>query len=193
MARRASCRAFAPVALPLHALGELLAAAQGVVGNMDLGAGGVLVRRSAPSAGGLYPLDVYVWCQRVDGLADGLYRYDAFGHGLAALRPGCSVAALEDGLYAYPFVREANVVLGLVACFDRTQAKYGPRGYRYILLEAGHAAQNACLRATELGLATLCIGGFVDGVVNAELALDPAQAGVVYMLAAGTRAEEPEP
>jgi SagB-type dehydrogenase family enzyme len=186
---RASCRAFAPVTMPLAVAGELLAAAQGVVGTMDLGGGGALVRRSAPSAGGLYPLDVYAWCQRVEGLADGLYRYDPFGHGLAPLRPGSDVDALEAGLYAYPFVRDANVVLALASTFARTQSKYGPRGYRYILLEAGHAAQNACLRATELGLATLCIGGFVDSVVNALLGLEPERGGIVYMLGAGTPTE----
>jgi SagB-type dehydrogenase family enzyme len=79
-------------------------------------------------------------------------------------------------------------VLAFAARFGQTQKKYGPRGYRYMLLEAGHAAQNVCLRAVELGLSTLCIGGYIDSRVNDLLALRPLDAGVLYMVGAGRAA-----
>jgi SagB-type dehydrogenase family enzyme len=83
------------------------------------------------------------------------------------------------------FVEHANVLLFLGAVFARTQKKYGPRGYRYVLLEAGHAAQNVCLAAAEGGLGSLCIGGYLDGKLNAMLGLEDGKAGVVYVVGIG--------
>lgn len=184
---RQSCRAFSTRELPLATLADLLAGTQGVVGATEAS----FLRRATPSAGGLFPLDLHVFARRVTGLPEGLHRYDPLGHALVELDHDDVSARLSAALYAYPFIIDANVVLAFVARFPRTQDKYGPRGYRYILLEAGHCAQNLTLRATELGLATLCIGGFADGAMNALLGLDPTQAGVVYMAAAGFAAAGP--
>jgi SagB-type dehydrogenase family enzyme len=177
---RGSCRAFAVGEMPLAVLADLLAGTQGIVGRAEAS----FLRRATPSAGGLFPLETQVLTQRVAGLTDGLHRYDALGHALVELRTGAR-EQFAGAVYAYPFVAEANAVVALVARFGRTQEKYGPRGYRYLLLEAGHCAQNLCLRAVELGLATLCIGGYADGALNRLLQLDPTRAGVVYLVAAG--------
>ena len=185
LSERRSCRSFAPRTMPLESVAALAAAAQGVVEVAAIGNGQTVVRRAAPSAGGLYPLELHAVLRRIDGLADGIYAYDPLGHALEELRTGDLDADLAAALYAWPFVAGANVLLALVARFAQTQKKYGPRGYRYILLEAGHAVENVCLRAAELGLATLCIGGFVDTDVNGLLSLSPTEAGVVYMVAAG--------
>jgi SagB-type dehydrogenase family enzyme len=179
--RRRSCRSFAPREMPLATLAALLAGTQGIVEIADVG----FARRATPSAGGLFPLDAYVFAQRVVDLPEGLYRYHQLGHALAEIDRKAVPERLAASLYAYPFVAEANVLMALAARFDRTQEKYGPRGYRYILLEAGHCAQNACLRAVELGLSTLCIGGFADSVINTQLGVDSARGGVVYVIAAG--------
>ena len=113
-----------------------------------------------------------------------------------AARSRCSSAAissrgLEPVFYTFPFCADANVIIALAAIFPRSQTKYGPRGYRYVLLESGHVAQNICLRAAELDLATLCMGGFVDSALNARLGLKAPYEGVVYTIAArrgrGTR------
>ena len=77
----------------------------------------------------------------------------------------------------------------LSAVFARTLKKYGPRGYRYILLEAGHCAQNLCLLAAERGLATLCLGGFQDTKLNRLLGLDGTTEAVVYCQGVGYAAE----
>ena len=72
-----------------------------------------------------------------------------------------------------------------VAVLDRTLHKYGARGYRYILLEAGHAAQNLCLLAAERGLSSLCAGGFIDTRINALLDLTQGREAVVYCVGTG--------
>lgn len=187
LARRRSCRAFAPRPLPAEALSAVLGAAYGLVAPAPDESEHVL-RRSVPSAGGLFPLELYAAVRRVDGVPDGLHHYDVMAHGLQQLSGGDPFPALEPFLYPYPFVRDANLVLLMSAVFARTQEKYGPRGYRYILLEAGHAAQNVCLRAAELGLATLCMGGFVDSGVAQLLRLQPTCEGVVYGVAVGASA-----
>ena len=95
-------------------------------------------------------------------------------------------------LLAQPFISNANLVIFVAAQFQRTLAKYGPRGYRYVLLEAGHVAQNLCLLAEERGLTTLCIGGFRDAKVNGWLGIDGMREAVVYGVAVGYSASVTE-
>jgi SagB-type dehydrogenase family enzyme len=182
---RRSCRSFERRAMPCATLAQLLSAAAGVSERTILEDGSSFRRRAAPSAGGMFPLDTYVFARDVDNVAEGVHRYDHLAHGLVEVARADVGELLQPALYAYPFAASANVFLAFAATFARAQRKYGPRGYRYILLEAGHCAQNACLRAAELQLGTLCIGGFADGAVNRLLALEPTEAGVVYMVAAG--------
>ncbi|MCU1503012.1 MAG: nitroreductase [Ilumatobacteraceae bacterium] len=180
-ARRRSCRAYERAQLPLATVAAFLASAYGIVEAVP-GAGSTrLLRRTVPSAGGLFPLELLVFLRRVDDLDDGVYRYDPVGHVLELLDGGDQFATvLAPTLYAYPFIEDANGFLAIAAVFRRTQQKYGPRGYRYILLEAGHVGQHLALRGVELGLGTLCIGGFTDAALNASLGLDVRRAGVVY-------------
>jgi SagB-type dehydrogenase family enzyme len=137
----------------------LLWAANGLTRQATLPDGAIALARSIPSAGALYPLEVYALCQRVNGVRDGLYHYSVWNHALEPVRPGMSIEDFREALPAPSFIDDANVLLFLAAIFLRTQRKYGPRGYRFILLEAGHAAQNICLMAVQAGLASLRIGG----------------------------------
>jgi SagB-type dehydrogenase family enzyme len=183
--KRQSCRAFANRSIAVIDVAAVLDAAYGL--NRALAPPGEIAyqRRAVPSAGGLFPLEIFVFLRRVDGVADGIYHVDVDDRALAPIESGDPFPSLDGAFYTYPFVRDANVVVALAAVFERTQKKYGPRGYRYILLEAGHAGQNLCLAAAERGLATLCMGGFVDSLVNDRLGLNPAAAGVVYTVAVG--------
>jgi SagB-type dehydrogenase family enzyme len=187
--RRRSCRAFRPAVMPLVSLSSMLNNAYGVVGSTSFGDRTRFLSRAVPSAGGLFPLELYVVLRRVDGLEDGLYHYDVLGHGVRLMRRG----DLFPMFYTYPFIQDANLVIAVAAVFMRVQKKYGPRGYRYILIESGHVGQNLCLRAAEMGLATLCMGGFVDSELNALIGLSPTREGVIYTLAAGYEAEAPAP
>jgi SagB-type dehydrogenase family enzyme len=185
LAQRYSCREFAPVEMPLINASALLEASYGALAPVRFGGQTPFLRRTVPSAGGLFPLEVYAFTQRVQGLEDGLYHYDVVAHSLRQLRREKLWPTLEPMFYTYPFIKDANLVFAIAAVFMRIQKKYGPRGYRYTLMEAGHVAQNISLRAIELGLATLCMGGFVDSELNELLHLQPKQEGVVYTIAAG--------
>jgi SagB-type dehydrogenase family enzyme len=186
--RRRSCRAYLAQPMPISCVSALAAAAYGIVETARLEGGGSMLRRTVPSAGGLFPLELFVFLERVEGLSDGLYHYDVRGHTMEFVR-GVLTADLAPFLYPYPFIRDANLVFTVAAVFGRNQKKYGPRGYRYTLLEAGHLAQNICLRAIELGLATLCLGGFEDSRLNRVLGLEPTREGVVYAVAVGYDAQ----
>lgn len=185
---RRSVRAFQPAPMPLAALAALLRAGYGVHGPDPMEGGGRFLRRPVPSAGGLYPLEIYALVHRVEGLAAGIYHYDALGDALETVRAGDWQQEAASMFYTWPFVDQAPVILCLAAMFGRTQKKYGPRGYRYILLEAGHVTQNICLVAAEGGHASLCMGGYRDGALNRLLGLSAPAEGVVYTLGLGQAA-----
>jgi SagB-type dehydrogenase family enzyme len=90
---------------------------------------------------------------------------------------------------AQHFLENANVLFMFSAVFHRTLKKYGARGYRYILLEAGHAAQNVCLLAAEEGLGALCAGGFIDSKLNRFLEFDGRTESVLYCVGVGYEAQ----
>lgn len=185
---RASCRAFAPKALPLPLLNGILWGSYGISRTERMMPSDSLAQmRPVPSAGGLFPLEVYFISQRVESLPDGLHHYNVRRHSLETIQTAPQFERFRPALLMYSAVQDANVILFLAAVFKRTQKKYGPRGYRYILLEAGHVAQNVSLLAAEANLGTLCMGGYSDGLVNGLLGLDPLLEGVVYSVAVGWR------
>jgi SagB-type dehydrogenase family enzyme len=185
IAARRSCREFVARDLELRRLASVLDAAYGMTGLRDFPDGRRVFGRAVPSAGGLYPLELYVLADRVEGMKRGLYHYHARDRVLEPLFVESSVTQLLPDLMNQQVLEGASAIVFLSAVFARTQGKYGARGYRYILLEAGHAVQNVCLRAVELGLATLCIGGYTDARINALLKLDGRSEGVVYAVAVG--------
>ena len=163
LARRRSMRDFASGALTTAELGQLLWAAQGVTSPDG--------KRAAPSAGALYPLEVYAAAGKVDGLEAGVYRYQPESHALQQtgtrdVRQELAAAALHQD-----WVADAPVVLVLAAVYVRTTGKYGDRGIRYVHIEIGHAAQNVYLQAEALDLATVMVGAFRDDRVAEVLGL----------------------
>jgi SagB-type dehydrogenase family enzyme len=182
---RGSCRFYQKKPMSLDVLGEVLGGAFGLTRVVQLPGGIEMQARAAPSAGGLYPLEMYVICRDVTGLRDGAYHYALLEHSLEPLRDDVHAEMLATFLLAEAFVQQANAIVFLTAVFDRTLHKYGPRGYRYILIEAGHVAQNLCLLAAERSLGSLCIGGFMDGAANRFLRIDGAEEATVYGIAIG--------
>ena len=183
--RRTSCRQFEPAPLALADLADLLTGTYAVSRAVAVADGLEVNARSVPSAGGLYPLELYLVLQRGETLADGLYHYNVLDHVLERTGAEIDRTALTEALLSAPFLANANAVVFMTAVFDRTLHKYAARGYRYILLEAGHAAQNLCLLATERGLASLCVGGFRDAAINRLLGLDPRTEAAVYCIGVG--------
>lgn len=161
---RRSVRAYLPQPLGLEDVGQLLWAAQGITGPGGL--------RTAPSAGALYPLELYVVAGEVDGLAPGVYHYSPPDHALRLLAAGDNRSALSQAALGQAPVADAPAVIALAAVFERTTAKYGERGEDYVHMEVGAAAQNVYLQATALGLGTVFIGAFDDEAVGRVLRLD---------------------
>jgi SagB-type dehydrogenase family enzyme len=183
---RRSCRAYEPKTLHLSSLSALLWGSYGITRTDNtLLSGSLALLRPVPSAGGLFPLEIYVATQRVQDVPDGLHHYNVRSHVLEPLTLGSIFPALKPHLFMYPAIEHSNAIMFLAAVFHRTQKKYGPRGYRYALLEAGHVAQNLCLLAVEEGLGSLCMGGYSDGELNQVLGLAPLEEGVIYSVAIG--------
>lgn len=170
LAARRSVREFSSRQLTQAQLGQLLWAAQGVTSSDQ--------KRTAPSAGALYPLEIYVV------LSSGLYHYQPRTHALAKRISTDLRRAITQAAYGQEAVAGAAAVFIIAADFQRTARKYGERAPRYVHLEAGHAAQNVLLQAVALGLGAVPIGAFDDEQARKALALTPPEQ-VVYMIAAG--------
>ncbi len=175
LASRRSVRMFAPRPLRLTDASQLLWACQGISGPGEL--------RTAPSAGALYPLEVYIVAGEVEGLAPGIYRYLSADHALETIRIGDFRNELSESALNQSAVRNAPAVLVIAAVYDRTTEKYGERGIRYVDMEAGHAAENVYLQAGSLGIGTVSIGAFHDGEVQRILLLDEEEP--LYLMPAG--------
>jgi len=173
---RRSVRDYAGEPLMLEEVGQLLWAAQGVTADW----GG----RTAPSAGGLYPLTVYLVAGDVAELESGVYRYVPDGHSLIPVRAGDVRAELSAAALRQTSVRTGAAVLAFCAVYERTTAKYGDRGVRYVHLEAGHAAQNVYLQAAAMGLGVVAVGAFDDAEVRKVLDLDRDEE-VLYLMPVG--------
>lgn len=177
LAQRRSVRSYAPAAVTLAQLAALLWAAQGLTGPGGL--------RTAPSAGALHPLELYVHASRVDGLAPGLHHYDPASHALSAVQPG-SAQAVVDATGAQRAVADAALVVALAAVPARTAARYGARSARYVAFEAGAASQNLALAAVALGLGAVVIGAFSDDALARALDL-PKGTEPIALMAVGRR------
>jgi len=191
--RRSSCRQFKSQAMPLATVSTLLGGMYGVTRMTSFQDGTTVLLRATPSAGGLFPLEIYAVTRDIEGVPDGVHHYAVHAHSLEMMATSSFTEELMKFLVVEPFVRHANVIVFIAAVFARTQEKYGPRGYRYILLEAGHAAQNLCLLATEQGLGSLCIGGFLDAKVNSLFGFDGVYEAVLYGVVVGYPEESPGP
>lgn len=141
--------------------------------------------RAAPSAGALYPIEVYPVVHRVEGLEPGLYHYAVGDHALELLQAGDLQREIVRHGLMQGFLGEANVVLVLTAIFQRLRWKYRERTYRYALLEAGHLGQNVYLAATSMGMGACAVGAFLDDDLNNMLGVDGKEEAVIYMLAVG--------
>lgn len=173
LASRRSVRRFAARPLALPAVAQLLWAAQGVVGP-----GG---RRTVPSAGALYPVELHLLAVRVEGLAAGLHRYLPERHALQRAGDDVPLQALQQAAGGQGAVGAAAAVVVISAVEARSAVKYGARAARYAAFEAGVAAQNLALQAVALDLGALVVGGFDDAAVVRVLHLPPGEQPVVLM------------
>ena len=173
---RRSVRDYRREALTLKQVGQLLWSAQGVTAGDG--------RRTAPSAGALYPLEVYAVIGNVDGIAPGVYRYRPDSHTLVRVLDGDRRKDLSRAALNQTWVNDGAIDIVIAAVYERTTGKYGERGIRYVHMEAGHAAQNIYFQAVSLKLGTVAIGAFDDDAVKRILGL-PDNEEPLYIMPVG--------
>ncbi len=186
--KRRSIREYAPHPLEWRELSKLLHYSYGITGRIEFEAGGVRGMqplRAAPSGGALYPIEIYVALLQSQDVPVGLYHYNPRDHILEDLRRADIQEKLAKAVTYPQIIRSCSVVFLLTGLFQRSRFKYGERGYRLILLEAGHIAQNLCLMATALELGSLCLAGFYDDEIDQILAVDGVHESVLYLVAVG--------
>jgi SagB-type dehydrogenase family enzyme len=158
--RRRSVREFSDAPLSEPEYGQLLWATQGIT-HRTMGL------RAAPSAGALYPLELYL------ATSEGVFHYEPRAHAIQRTLSTDIRVLLFDAALRQEAVRDAPAVFVVTGVYARTAKKYGRRASRYVHLEAGHAAQNLLLQAVALGLVAVPIGAFDDDAVERALALPP--------------------
>jgi SagB-type dehydrogenase family enzyme len=163
-AERRSVREFERAPLALAELAQLAWAAQGERGPGE--------RRTAPSAGALYPLELFVVAGNVRDLAAGVHRYQPDRHRLVLVAEGDRRRALAGPAWGQTWIADAPAILLIAGIERRTTGKYGSRGVRYVHMEAGHAAQNVLLQAVALGLGATVVGAFSDAAVRDAAGLE---------------------
>ena len=165
---RRSTRSFKAQKLAMDDVSLLLWASSGKTRD-----GTTSATRTYPSAGGIYPLRVYLLAREVESLEKGLYRYDYKDHALTLVKPGELSKPLSQAAIGQTFVRTAPACIIITALPDRTRRVYGERGtVRYIHMDAGHAAQNIYLMCASLSLGTVDVGAFIDERVKRVLDLE---------------------
>lgn len=172
LSERRSVREYTDEPLTLAEISQLLWAAQGVTHASG---------RTAPSAGALFPLEVYVVAVRVDGLAPGLYKYRIGDHKLLELPREGAHADLTAAALSQECVRDAAAILAIAAVVARTATKYGGRAERYVDMEVGAAAQNVSLQAAALGLGAVFVGAFDDARLREVLCMEKGEAGLALL------------
>lgn len=142
-------------------------------------------RRPYPSAGARYPLEVYPIVLNCIGLKKGLYHYNVKENFLELLLGEDLSKWLIKVTGGEGWIENAGVIFIITGVLDRTRIKYGNRGYRYALIEAGHLGQNLCLLATELGLGSCPLGGYIDEEVNKLLDINIQKESALYLITVG--------
>ncbi len=177
---RRSIREFTSRPISFSALSQLVWATQGIT----LRAWGYEFR-TAPSAGGLYPIETYLLVNRVEEIPPAIYHYDVKEAQLVLLREGSFGGKLARAGLDQGILEEAAAVFIWTALVERSKWKYRERAFRYIYMDAGHVGQNLYLAATALDLGCCTVGAFFDEEVDRLIGIDGRREISVYMGAVG--------
>lgn len=156
--KRRSVRNFSALPLKLEEVSQLLWAAGGATADGVTGA-----TRAYPSAGAIYPLEIYLVAGQVEGLDPGVYKYDWIKHSLTLLKEGDVREALSKAAMSQEMVKDAPITIAVTAMLEKIASRYGERGAtRYASMDTGHLGENVHLEAASLGLGTVMVGAFMD-------------------------------
>ena len=179
--KRRSVRNYTGEALTLPEVAQLLWAAQGITDPSG--------KRTAPSAGALYPLQLYVVVGSVEDVATGVYKYEPHQHELVKVLDGEQREALSQAALGQSSVEQSAIDIVITAIYERTTIKYGSRGIRYVHMETGHAAQNVYLQAVAMNLGMVVVGAFYDDQVKEVLNL-PENEEPLYIIPVGRKTND---
>jgi SagB-type dehydrogenase family enzyme len=177
---RRSVRSFENVSLTIEDISQLCWAAQGISAREY---------RTAPSAGALYPLELYLVSRNVEGLKPGIYRYRPMHHELEPVRDGQFSSPLASAALEQPWVRQAPALIVISAVYERTTGKYKDRGIRYVHIEVGAVAENISLQAISSELGTVLVGAFDDKRVNSLMGFKPGEEALLIIAVGRKRSE----
>ena len=184
---RRSLRDFADLDLTLNELSQILHQSYGITGEISTTSGFSQDLRSAPSAGALYPAEIYIAIRKVSHVEPGIYHYNVANHEIELLIPGDPTERMHEVCCGQEYVRQASIVVLISGVLERTKLKYGERGYRYALLDIGHLGQNLYLSCTSLELAIMTTCGFFDDQANQLLRIDGVDETAMYVAFIGKR------
>jgi SagB-type dehydrogenase family enzyme len=195
LTQRRSVRHLKGESLSLPEISQLVWAAQGVTEPIEdapsiwRGSQWMGGLRTAPSAGGLYPLELYLVVGAVDDLEPGVYRYVPLEHALEHVGDGDRRQALAEAALMQSAIIDAPAVFVITAVYERTAVKYGERAERYVHIEVGAAGENTWLQAEALDLGSVFIGAFHDRDVQEVLGL-PEDHQPLLIMPIGQKAED---
>jgi SagB-type dehydrogenase family enzyme len=179
---RRSVRAYSQQSLTAEELSWLLWSTQGVQKVISRPA----TVRPVPSAGARHAFETYLLINRVEGIEPGLYRYVAIEHKLALIDSSTGVAEkVMEAAYGQEYVFESAVTFIWTAVAYRMTWRYTERGYRYLLLDAGHVCQNLYLAAEPIRCGVCAIAAFYDAQMDQVLGLDGENRFTVYLATVG--------
>ena len=158
--------------LDLGALAQLLHYSAGLIRRSTLRTAGEVHYRAAASAGALYPIELYVVCGDLPGLAAGVYHYAPATNSLSLLRSGDHRGNLAAATAGHPAIADAPATIACTCVFWRSAWKYRERGYRYCYWDNGTILANMTATANALGQPAEIVAGFVDSEVDALLGLE---------------------
>jgi len=160
--QRRSVRSYEKVPLILSEISQILWAAQGITDNS-------YGLRTAPSAGALYPLEIYLAASNVAELKSGFYHYNPKKHTLNKISEGDKRIDISNSALKQDAIENSSAIVIITAIYERTEVKYGKRSERYVHIEVGHVGQNIYLQAVTLGIGTVMIGAFKDEALKKVL------------------------
>ena len=187
---RVSTRDFRPEPVSLRDLATILFYSYGITRD-NAGTDYPRPFRIVPSGGGLYPLDIFFHTKCVPELKPGLYHYNPCHNCVRLLREEDLTEQLAETLIFMQrnLALDCSIMFLMAALFERSIFKYGARGYRFIMMEAGHVAQNLNLVTNALGLGSVNICGYYDQEVDELLGMDGLTQSTIYMVAVGAKCD----
>ena len=163
-------------------LSRLLLCSYGLTARMETIMGEPVYLRAAPSAGGLYPAEVYLISRGTPLLPKGLYNYQCRTHALVHFWEHDVWLSLQEACFAHPVLASTELALVITTIFYRSAWRYEDRAYRRIFLDTGHLLGNIELAAALSGYRPYLIGGFADRQVNDLLYLNPEEEGAIAII-----------